>query len=172
MLSEKQLKIFAFSHTSYDGLICSGSVRSGKTSVMAIAFVDWAMENFDKTNFAICGKTVGSCIKNVVEPYLSIKYHKNKGYNIKFTRSDNKIVINFKDKTNIFYLYGGRDNSSYSLIQGITLGGVLFDEVALMPRSFVEQAIARCSITGSKFWFNCNPEHPHHWFYLEWIQKA
>ncbi len=50
--------------------------------------------------------------------------------------------------------------------------GVLFDEVALMPRSFVEQAMARCSVAGSRFWFNCNPEHPEHWFYREWIMQA
>ena len=41
-----------------------------------------------------------------------------------------------------------------------------------MPRSFVEQACARCSVTGSRLWFNCNPESPQHWFYREWIQKA
>ena len=48
----------------------------------------------------------------------------------------------------------------------------MFDEVALMPRSFVEQALARCSVEEAKFWFNCNPEHPQHWFYQEWILKA
>lgn len=41
-----------------------------------------------------------------------------------------------------------------------------------MPRSFVEQAVARCSVRGSKLWFNCNPEGPEHWFYKEWIEKA
>ena len=41
-----------------------------------------------------------------------------------------------------------------------------------MPRSFVEQAIARCSLSGAKLWFNCNPEHPYHWFYREWICQA
>ena len=54
----------------------------------------------------------------------------------------------------------------------MTLGGVLLDEVALMPRSFVEQALARCSLEGSRFWFNCNPEHPQHWFHEEWVLKA
>ena len=49
----------------------------------------------------------------------------------------------------------------------MTLAGVLMDEVALMPRSFVEQACARCSVTGSKLWFNCNPAGPNHWFYRE-----
>ena len=51
------------------------------------------------------------------------------------------------------------------------MAGVLFDEVALMPKSFVDQALARCSVSGSKFWFNCNPESSEHWFYKEWILK-
>src|SRR5699024_7714632 len=37
---------------------------------------------------------------------------------------------------------------------------------------FVEQGIARCSLPGARLWFNCNPEHPQHWFYREWILKA
>ena len=41
-----------------------------------------------------------------------------------------------------------------------------------MPRSFVEQTIARCSVTGSRLWFSCNPESPAHWFYQEWVCKA
>ena len=57
------------------------------------------------------------------------------------------------------------------LIQGITLAGVFFDEVALMPESFVNQATGRCSVDGSKFWFNCNPDGPYHWFKLNWIDK-
>lgn len=87
-------------------------------------------------------------------------------------RSENKMVVTIGNRSNTYYLFGGRDESSYTLIQGITLAGVLFDEVALMPRSFVEQAMARCSVSGSKFWFNCNPESPGHWFYKEWIRKA
>lgn len=54
---------------------------------------------------------------------------------------------------------------------GITAAGVFLDEVALMPQSFVNQALARCSVKGSKYWFNCNPEGPNHWFKVEWIDK-
>ena len=54
----------------------------------------------------------------------------------------------------------------------MTLAGVLFDEAALMPRSFVEQASARCSVEGSRLWFSCNPEGPNHWFYREWVCRA
>ena len=55
---------------------------------------------------------------------------------------------------------------------GVTLAGVLLDEVVLMPRSFVEQACARCSVAGSRLWFSCNPDSPQHWFYREWICRA
>ena len=82
------------------------------------------------------------------------------------------VTISRGNVTNRYYLFGGRDESSASLIQGMTLGGVMLDEVALMPRSFVEQAVARCSLENSKYFFNCNPEHPYHWFYMEWIKKA
>lgn len=87
-------------------------------------------------------------------------------------RAENKLIISVGGHSNTYYLFGGRDESSYTLVQGMTLAGVLFDEVALMPRSFVEQALARCSVAGSKFWFNCNPEGPMHWFYKEWVLEC
>lgn len=70
--------------------------------------------------------------------------------------------------------YCDKDLSRYDdePIQGITLAGVFFDEVALMPESFVNQATGRCSVKGSKFWFNCNPDGPYHWFKVNWIDKA
>ena len=73
--------------------------------------------------------------------------------------------------TNYFEVFGGKDEASYTLIQGRTLAGVLLDEVVLMPRSFVEQALTRCSVDGAKLWFSCNPGSPQHWFYTEWILK-
>lgn len=127
------------------------------------------MQNYNGQSFAICGKTIASLRRNVItqmplwlEGVCTVVEH----------RSENKLTIKCGDKVNYYYMFGGKDESSYTLVQGITLAGVLFDEVALMPRTFVEQALARCSIEGSKFWFNCNPENPGHWFYIEWIKKA
>ena len=87
-------------------------------------------------------------------------------------RSENLLVVRYQGHENRFLLFGGKDESSAALIQGVTLAGVLLDETALMPRSFVEQACARCSVSGSRLWFNCNPEGPQHWFYKEWVQRA
>lgn len=168
--SEKQRQILRFPYTGYDALICDGAVRSGKTSVMSLSFFLWAMGNFDDCAFALCGKSVGAVERNIVTPLLSIAYLRE-NFAIRYNRGDHVIIARRGNRENRFYLFGGKDESSYTLIQGVTLAGVLLDEVALMPRSFVEQALARCSVQGSKFWFNCNPENPMHWFRQEWILK-
>lgn len=174
VFSKKQLAALSWWHpdspfSSKDGLICDGAVRSGKTTCMSLSFVTWAFYGFDDTSFAVCGKTIISLRRNIITEL--IPRLRGLGFECKEKFSQNLIEITYGDRTNRFYLFGGRDEGSASLIQGMTLGGVLLDEVALMPRSFVEQALARCSLSGSKFWFNCNPENPMHWFYKEWIEK-
>ena len=154
---------------AYDGIICDGSIRSGKTVAMTVGFLMWAMSRFDGCTFAICGKTIESLRRNVTS---NLPQWLAGVFSFKEYRTENKIVVSANGKSNNFYLFGGRDESSAALIQGITLAGILLDEVALMPRSFVEQACARCSVAGSKLWFNCNPEGPSHWFYLTWVLEA
>ncbi|HCT92994.1 MAG TPA: PBSX family phage terminase large subunit [Lachnospiraceae bacterium] len=154
----------------YDGIIADGAIRSGKTVSMSLSFVFWAMENFDGQNFAMCGKTIGSFRRNVL---LNLKLMlRSRGYKVRDHRADNLVIISRGKKENNFYIFGGKDERSQDLIQGITLAGVFFDEVALMPKSFVEQATGRCSVDGSKYWFNCNPDGPYHWFKTEWIDKS
>lgn len=170
-ISNKQKQIMAFPYTKYDALICDGAIRSGKTVFMMLSFVDDAMRRFNNQRFGICGKTVDSAIKNIITPYLGLSYAKQK-YRIQWRRSDKLLIVTKGKVQNVFEVFGGKDESSFMLIQGRTLAGALMDEVALMPRSFVEQAMARCSVDGSKLWFNCNPDSPQHWFYTEWIQGA
>lgn len=170
-LSEKQRQIMDFVDSEDMALICDGSVRSGKTTIMTMAFVLWAMKNYNHTNFAICGKTVQAAERNILKPLMEID-----GLGIalamSYKVSTRVLTVRCGDITNWFYLFGGKDESSYMLIQGITLAGVLFDEVALMPRSFVEQALSRAiSFEQPKYFFNCNPESPNHWFYQEWIKN-
>lgn len=165
--SKKQLQILAFPKSDYDALICDGSIRAGKTSVMSVSFILWGMQNFNGKNFGICSKTIRTAERNIIRPLLAMSFLRRR-FNIRYIQGERLEVSNGKH-TNTFYIFGGKDASSYQLIQGITLAGVLLDEVALMPRSFVDQALARCSITGRKFFFNCNPEAQLHWFNQEWI---
>jgi PBSX family phage terminase large subunit len=153
-----------------DGIIADGAIRSGKTLCMSLSYVLWAMESFNQQNLGMAGKTIGSFRRNVLF-WLKLML-KSRGYQVVDHRSDNLIVVSKGDTQNFFYIFGGKDERSQDLIQGITLAGMFFDEVALMPESFVNQATGRCSVTGSKFWFNCNPDNPRHWFKVNWIDKC
>lgn len=172
--SVRQKRILTWWHDDspvkdYDGIIADGSIRSGKTLPMSVSFVLWAMERFNGEAFGLCGKTIGAFRRNV------LRYMKQtlppEGYRLTEYRNENKVVVSYAGRENEFYLFGGRDERSQDLVQGVTLAGALFDEVALMPESFVNQVVGRCSVDGAKLWFNCNPEYPAHWFRQEWILK-
>ncbi len=153
-----------------DAIICDGAVRSGKTLCLGLSFVLWATARFRGQQFALCGKTTESVRRNLLTSVLPVL--EELGFTWEEKVSRNKLLLRLGGRENTFYLFGGKDESSAGLIQGVTLAGVLLDEAALMPRSFVEQACARCSVEGARFWFSCNPEGPAHWFYREWICKA
>lgn len=169
-LSENQKKVFKWCYRNENkAIICDGAVRSGKTISMVTSFILWAMRKFNKCNFGICGKTIASAERNIVLPLFNIADIVNY-FTLKHTK--NRIYISDGKHENIFFIFGGKDESSYELLQGITLSGILLDEVALMPESFVNQAIARClSVEDALYWFNCNPENPKHWFYQNWIKN-
>lgn len=157
-------------YAGMEAIVCDGAVRSGKTMSMGLGFFLWAMACFDNQRFGVCGKTIASLRRNVLSDVLPRL--KGLGAEWKEKRTENLVVLTFAGRKNEFYIFGGRDESSASLIQGITFAGILLDEVALMPQSFVEQACARCSVAGSRLWFNCNPAGPSHWFYKTWIQDG
>ena len=169
--SPKQRQVLTWWQTGrWQALICDGAVRSGKTFCMGLSFFLWAQHDFNGRQFALCGKTVGALRRNLLTELVPCL--RRIGMEVRENRSANTLTVVYAGHRNQFLLFGGKDASSAALIQGSTLAGLLLDETALMPRAFVEQAVARCSVRGSKLWFNCNPEGPEHWFYKEWIEKA
>ena len=104
-----------------DGIIADGAIRTGKTLCMSLSFVMWAMSNFDGMNFGMCGKTIGSFRRNVL---MILKLTlKARGYKYKDHRTDNLLVVSRNGIENSFYIFGGKDESSQDLVQGITLAG-------------------------------------------------
>ena len=173
-LSKKQIKVLTWwtdgsKHKDKNGIIADGAIRSGKTLIMSFSFVIWAMSTFNGQLFGMAGKSVGSFRRNVLI-WLKILL-KVRGYKVVEKRNENLIEVYKGSTVNIFYIFGGRDERSQDFVQGMTTAGFFFDEVALMPESFVNQAVGRCSVEGSKLWFNCNPDKPTHWFKLEWLDK-
>ena len=169
--SPKQLELFKFGFSKYDGVIADGTIRSGKTSSMSIAFILWAMSEFRNKNFIIASKSVSSAERNIIKPLMNIKYL-HKQFDIAYYTSTHTLKVTRGRNTQYFYVFGGKDEASYQTVQGITSAGAFLDEVVLMPESFVNQVLARCSVPRSKYWFSCNPESPKHWFKQEWVNKA
>lgn len=171
--SRKQLQVlFWWQVPEYQdkfAIICDGSVRAGKTVVMSLSYVRWAMIQFNGRNFGMAGKTIGSLRRNVIRDLKRILISEH--YRVKDNQSENMLTVSKNGHTNYFFLFGGTNEASQDLVQGITLAGFFFDEVALMPESFVAQATSRLSVEGSKAWFNCNPDSPYHWFKLQWIDE-
>lgn len=153
----------------YDGIIADGAIRSGKTMAMSLSYILWAQHEFDAQNFIMAGKTIASFKRNVFNPLVQMLLARGIPY--EEHRSESFFEVTYFGHTNRFYIFGGKDESSQDLVQGITAAGAFFDEVALMPQSFVNQATGRLSVDGSKMWFNCNPDGPYHWFKQEWIDK-
>ncbi|MBR1750958.1 MAG: PBSX family phage terminase large subunit [Ruminococcus sp.] len=171
--SDKQLLVMNWwrdsGYKAFDAILCDGAVRSGKSVAMSHSFLLWAMSTFNKMSFGICSKTISSAKRNVI-PCMT-EFAKHIGMHITLKQTQNYFDCRIGVIENRFYIFGGKDESAAALIQGITLAGVLIDEAALLPRSFIEQAVARCSVAGSKIWLNCNPESKYHWLKKEWIDK-
>ncbi len=169
VLSPRQRELFRW-WKDHDGVICDGAVRSGKTFAMGVAFFLWAMSSFRGQRFGLCATTVRGVRRNLLLPVAPVL--RQLGYRVEENYGEHQVIVSRRGRRNTFYLYGGHNEGSAALIQGVTLAGVLLDEVVLMPRSFVEQACARCSVEGGRLWFSCNPGGPEHWFYKEWVQRA
>ena len=173
--SKKQKQVLSWwtensPHKDKDVIICDGSVRAGKTLIMSLSFVLWAMSTFNGMSFGMSGKTIASFKRNV---WLTlVQMLKGRGFIVtKVPDMHDAFIIRRGEVENYIYIFGGKDERSQDLVQGFTAAGFFFDEVALMPESFVNQAVARCSVEGAKMWFNCNPDGPFHWFKTGWIDK-
>lgn len=169
--SEKQRKLIhwwrpAAKTSENNYVIADGSIRSGKTIACIVGFLTWSQEMFSGESFILAGKTMGALKKNVVRPMLQIMEAWGWAYTYIRSGTDARIEIG----TNTYYLYGANNEASQDALQGLTAAGAYLDEAALFPKSFVDQAVARCSVEGWKFWMNCNPEGPHHFIPEEYLK--
>ena len=147
-------------------VVADGSIRSGKTISMIIGFLTWSQEMFSGESFILAGKTMGSLKKNVIRPMLQMLEAWGWAYEYIRSGTDARLEIG----TNTYYLYGANTEAAQDALQGLTAAGAYLDEAALFPKSFVDQAVARCSVDGWKFWMNCNPAGPHHFICEEYLK--
>lgn len=167
--SEKQKDVITWwaNDGEYDGVIADGAIRSGKTVSMICGFLLWSQSKFSNCDFILAGRTISSLKRNVINPMLAIVTY-DLGWSYNYNRSENVVTIG----SNRYYMFGASTEQAQDVLQGMTAAGCFADEVALFPQSFVDQMTARCSVRGSKLWFNCNPSFPLHFFKTEYIDRC
>ena len=148
-------------------VIADGSIRSGKTIACIIGFLTWSQEMHSGQTFILAGKTMGALKKNVIRPMLQML--EAWGWPYEYVRSGSEPHIDIGSNT--YYLFGANTEAAQDSLQGLTAAGAYLDEAALFPKSFVDQAIGRCSVDGWKFWMNCNPAGPHHFIREEYLTE-
>ena len=146
-------------------VIADGSIRSGKTIACIIGFLTWSQEMHHGQTFILAGKTMGALKKNVIRPMLQML--EAWGWPYEYVRSGSEPHVDIGSNT--YYLFGANTEAAQDSLQGLTAAGAYLDEAALFPKSFVDQAIGRCSVDGWKFWMNCNPAGPHHFIREDYL---
>ena len=146
-------------------VVADGSIRSGKTIACIIGFLTWSQEMFSGQSFILAGKTMSALKRNVVRPMQQIL--EAWGWPYEYIRSGSEARLEIGSNT--YYLYGANTEASQDALQGLTAAGAYLDEAALFPKSFVDQAVGRCSVDGWKLWMNCNPAGPHHYIREEYL---
>lgn len=155
----------AVKQSENDFVIADGAIRSGKTIACIIGFLTWSQEMFSGESFILAGKTMGALKKNVIRPMLQMLEAWGWPYTYIRSGTDARIEI----KSNTYYFYGANTEAAQDALQGLTAAGAYLDEAALFPRSFIDQAIGRCSVENAKIWMNCNPAGPHHFIREEFL---
>ena len=141
--------------------IFHGPVRSGKTVSALDGFAYHAQ--IYGGEYLLSAPTMGQ-IKKVLLPALADVF----GKRFRYLAGDKHATVD----NVLFHVYSGSTEASEGTLRGLTLRGAFIDEATLVPESFWDQAIARCSLPGAKIVACTNPDSPFHWLKRKWIDRA
>ena len=157
--NEKQIE-FLIADDEPVNILC-GSVRSGKTWVSCFKFGLRVINSDKDSKFMMVAPTYKSLESNCFK-YFRLFYGSNFTYS-----KNNKSAFLYGHEIR---LEGAPNERADTKITGDTLAGAFIDEIQKIPENFVKQTYARCSDGNGFLYGTCNPEHPKHWLYKDWIK--
>lgn len=143
--------------------ILEGSVRSGKTWISLVLWAFWVATMPEDAAYLMVAKTLTSLRRNCLDLLEKLVGSKN------FTYSLPKKEATLFGR--LIYLEGVNDARAESKIRGMTLQGVLCDEVTLFTEDFFTMLLSRLSMPGAKLFGTTNPDNPHHWLMEKYINR-
>lgn len=146
--------------------ILSGSVRSGKTYIMNIRWLDY-INSGPPGVLMMVGKTIRTLENNVLMASPGGLFELLGEGNYKYNRSTGELYIGGRK----IICIGANDDSSEGKIRGLTLAGAMVDEATLVPQSFINQLLARCSVKGAQLFWSTNPDNPNHYIKSDFMDN-
>lgn len=164
-LTQKQKNVIAkIEANNHSWVIFHGAIRSGKTFLALYLFIDYIIKSRPNALFIATGNTIGTITTNLIQMFGFIgfdDYSHNQKLNI--IKIDNKKIC----------LAGADNKKSFAKIRGATVTGWYANEVTLQDESMIEECYRRMSDeTGRLIIWDCNPSHPIHYIYQNYILKA
>lgn len=139
-------------------ILLPGPVQSGKTMSAIYFFLAWAARGWSGHDFALAARS-----QKQFEAVLS-RYAREfaAATGLGWTRRGEHYEMGslYGRAPNHFYVALGSDITSEEKIRGWTLAGALLDEVTLMPSSFIDTILDRCSRPYATVVMCCNPAGP------------
>lgn len=140
-----------------------GSVRSGKSIVADIRFLEALVRSKSARPPLIVGRTQTALERNVLDDIRRLVGTEN---------------FDYKRSLKLAYIYGrpvliegANDESAFTKIAGSTLPFAYVDEAALVPESFWNMLISRLSEPGAQLFGTMNPGGPGHYLKRKWIDR-
>lgn len=159
-LSPKQRKSFNEAKRRIN--IWCGSVRSGKSYVALLSFLNFCLEG-PPGLCAIIGRSERTIRQNVISLLAS------------FCGNDIDYKIGYGE-INIYgrkvFVVGASDARAEGRILGATYAGALVDEATLLPENVWRTLLDRLSVPGARLFATTNPDSPFHWLKTQFIDRS
>jgi len=143
--------------------IAHGAVRSAKTVGANVRWLRAVLEAPPGVNLLMTGKTLTSLERNVLLPISRLVG----AGDFEYRRSLKVATIYGRP----ILCEGANDESAYTKIAGLTLGGAYVDEGSLSPESFLNMLVSRLSEPGAQLFLTTNPGPPAHYLKKRWIDR-
>lgn len=142
--------------------IAHGAIRSSKTLAQIIDWLHW-VPTAPPGPLAVVGKTRDTIGRNVLEVVEEL--HPDA---IRWRAGAPTCTIMGRKH----HVLGANDASAESKVRGLTLAGVLVDEVTLLTEDFFTTLLGRLSVDGARLLGTTNPDSPNHWFKRKYLDRA
>jgi PBSX family phage terminase large subunit len=149
--------------------LAEGSIRAGKTISGLLRWAKYIAADAPKTgDLVVCAKTYDTAKRNIFNPLQDSAVFGPLARATSYTRGAPTARILGETVEVITF----NDERAEGRLRGMTCRGAYVDEWSLMPQSFHEQLLGRCSVDGSQIFGNTNPDNPLHYLKVGGIDRA